>query len=162
MKPDNQMPINNSGGSNKQPVNPKRKKSGRKLKNIIFYTIIVFLIVGIFATLQFGAKQQEVAFSDLVKDVNDGKVAKIVESGSSLSIYMKNDAGEEEEYPSKTSRIPTGASYQGQVRGDATRHNRWHVVEPSYYLSASTTNGGAICVDDAPGGRSEQSVARLW
>ena len=96
------MPINNSGGSNKQPVNPKRKKSGRKLKNIIFYTIIVFLIVGIFATLQFGAKQQEVAFSDLVKDVNDGKVAKIVESGSSLSIYMKNDAGEEEEYPSKT------------------------------------------------------------
>ena len=70
--------------------------------------------MGIFATLQFGTRQEEVAFSDLVKDVNDGKVAKIVESGSSLSIYMKDDDGNEEEYPSKTSRIPTGASANEQ------------------------------------------------
>lgn len=116
MKPDNQMPINNRGSASSQgrTNGSNRKKSGRKLKNLIFYTIIVVLIVGIFATLQFGAKQEDIAFSDLVKDVNDEKVAKIVESGSSLSIYMKNDQGNEEEYPSKTSRIPTGASASEQ------------------------------------------------
>lgn len=116
MKPDNQMPINNRGPASRQgrTNGSNRKKSGRKLKNLIFYTIIVVLIVGIFATLQFGAKQEDIAFSDLVKDVNNEKVAKIVESGSSLSIYMKNDQGNEEEYPSKTSRIPTGASASEQ------------------------------------------------
>lgn len=112
MKPDNQMPINNRGGN--RPNGSRRRKSSRRLKNVIFYAIIVALIVGIFATLQFGARQEEVAFSDLVKDVNDGKVSKIVESGSSLSIYMKDDQGNEEEYPSKTSRIPTGASASEQ------------------------------------------------
>ena len=89
MKPDNQMPINNRGGN--RPNGSRRRKSSRRLKNVIFYAIIIALIVGIFATLQFGARQEEVAFSDLVKDVNDGKVSKIVESGSSLSIYMKDD-----------------------------------------------------------------------
>ena len=112
MKPDNQMPINNRGGN--RPNGSRRRKSSRRLKNVIFYAIIIALIVGIFATLQFGARQEEVAFSDLVKDVNDGKVSKIVESGSSLSIYMKDDQGSEEEYPSKTSRIPTGASASEQ------------------------------------------------
>lgn len=112
MKPDNQMPINNRGGN--RPNGSRRRKSSRRLKNVIFYAIIIALIVGIFATLQFGARQEEVAFSDLVKDVNDGKVSKIVESGSSLSIYMKDDHGNEEEYPSKTSRIPTGASASEQ------------------------------------------------
>lgn len=112
MKPDNQMPINNRGGN--RPNGSRRRKSSRRLKNVIFYAIIVALIVGIFATLQFGARQEEVAFSDLVKDVNDGKVSKIVESGSSLSIYMKDNQGDEEEYPSKTSRIPTGASASEQ------------------------------------------------
>lgn len=112
MKPDNQMQINNRGGN--RPNGSRRRKSSRRLKNVIFYAIIIALIVGIFATLQFGARQEEVAFSDLVKDVNDGKVSKIVESGSSLSIYMKDDQGNEEEYPSKTSRIPTGASASEQ------------------------------------------------
>lgn len=112
MKPDNQMPINNRGGN--RPNGSRRRKPSRRLKNVIFYAIIIALIVGIFATLQFGARQEEVAFSDLVKDVNDGKVSKIVESGSSLSIYMKDDQGNEEEYPSKTSRIPTGASASEQ------------------------------------------------
>ena len=112
MKPDNQMPINNRGGN--RPNGSRRRKSSRRLKNVIFYAILIALIVGIFATLQFGARQEEVAFSDLVKDVNDGKVSKIVESGSSLSIYMKDDQGNEEEYPSKTSRIPTGASASEQ------------------------------------------------
>ena len=112
MKPDNQMPINNRGGN--RPNGSRRRKSSRRLKNVIFYAIIIALIVGIFVTLQFGARQEEVAFSDLVKDVNDGKVSKIVESGSSLSIYMKDGQGNEEEYPSKTSRIPTGASASEQ------------------------------------------------
>ena len=113
MKPDNQMPINNRGGMG-QPSRKAPRKKGRRLKNIIFYTIIVVLVVGIFAALQLGTKQQEVAFSDLIRDVNDNKVSKIVESGSSLSIYMKDDQGNEEPYPSRISRIPTGASASEQ------------------------------------------------
>lgn len=110
MKPDNQMPINNRGGG-KQPANPKnQKKKSRVIKNTIFYTIIVCLIVGIFATLRLSQPQQDIAFSDLVKDVNDGKVAKIIEQGQTLNVFMKNDQGKTEEYPSKVSRIPSGAS----------------------------------------------------
>lgn len=113
MKSDNQRPINNpSGGA--RPLPPKRKKSGRKIKNIIFYSLIVLLFIGILAILQFGSRQEEIAFSDLVKDVSDNKVSKIVESGSSLTIYMKDDQGNEEQIPSKTSRIPTGASASEQ------------------------------------------------
>lgn len=113
MKSDNQRPINNSSGG-ARPLPPKRKKSGRKIKNIIFYSLIVLLFIGILAILQFGSRQEEVAFSDLVKDVNDNKVSKIIESGSSLTIYMKDDQGNEEQIPSKTSRIPTGASASEQ------------------------------------------------
>lgn len=113
MKSDNQRPINNQSGDTR-PLPPKRKKSGRKIKNIIFYSLIALLFIGILATLQFGSRQEEIAFSDLVKDVNDNKVSKIVESGSSLTIYMKDDQGNEEQIPSKTSRIPTGASASEQ------------------------------------------------
>lgn len=111
MKPDKQSQLNNKS-SNKS--NQPRGKGGRKAKNVVFYTIIVMLIVGILATLQFGARQDEIAFSDLVSSVNDNKVSRIVETGSSLSIYMKDENGKEEEFPSKTSRIPTGASASEQ------------------------------------------------
>lgn len=111
MKPDKQSQLNNkSPNKSNQP----RGKGGRKAKNVVFYTIIVMLIVGILATLQFGARQDEIAFSDLVSSVNDNKVSRIVETGSSLSIYMKDKNGKEEEFPSKTSRIPTGASASEQ------------------------------------------------
>lgn len=111
MKPDKQSPSNNKG-----PSKPSQSwgKGGRRAKNVVFYTIIVMLIVGILATLQFGARQDEIAFSDLVSSVNDNKVSRIVETGSSLSIYMKDENGKEEEFPSKTSRIPTGASASEQ------------------------------------------------
>lgn len=111
MKPDKQSPSNNKGPSK---PSQSRGKGGRKAKNVVFYTIIVMLIVGILATLQFGARQDEIAFSDLVSSVNDNKVSRIVETGSSLSIYMKDENGKEEEFPSKTSRIPTGASASEQ------------------------------------------------
>lgn len=111
MKPDKQSQLNNKS-SNKS--NQPRGKGGRKAKNVVFYTIIVMLIVGILTTLQFGARQDEIAFSDLVSSVNDNKVSRIVETGSSLSIYMKDENGKEEEFPSKTSRIPTGASASEQ------------------------------------------------
>lgn len=103
MKPEQKRPI-------KRPTGNNSKKSGRKLKNIIFYTIIVGLIIAIFATLRLGTKVDDIAFSDLVHEVNDGKVAKIVESGSNLTVYMKGDDGKAEELPSKASRIPSGAS----------------------------------------------------
>lgn len=102
MKPDNQKPAQKRGG-------PGEQRPNRRLKNAIFYTIIVCLIVGVLATLRLGSKQQEIAFSDLIRDVNDGKVAKIVESGSVLNVYMK-DGDKAEEIPSKVSRIPSGAS----------------------------------------------------
>lgn len=105
MKSDNKIPVN-KGGSSKSP--------GRKIKNIIFYSILLVLILGIFATLNLGKKEAEMSFSDLVKQVNDGKVAKIVESGSNLTITMKGKDGKAEEYPSKTSRIPSGASASEQ------------------------------------------------
>lgn len=111
MKPDKQSPSNNKGPSK---PSQSRGKGGRRAKNVVFYTIIVMLIVGILATLQFGARQDEIAFSDLVSSVNDNKVSRIVETGSSLSIYMKDENGDEEEFPSKTSRIPTGASASEQ------------------------------------------------
>ena len=49
------------------------------------------------------------SFSDLVAQVNDGKVSKIVESGSDLTITMKGD-----KTATKTSRIPSGASASQQ------------------------------------------------
>ena len=76
MKPDNQMPINNRGEASQ--TNRNGRKKGRKLKNIIFYIIIILLIVGIFATLRLSGPREEVSFSDLIRDVNDGKVARII------------------------------------------------------------------------------------
>lgn len=115
MKPDIQLPINNSGdGKQKGPKGQNPKGRGRRIKNAIFYTIIVVLIIAAFAVLRNAPALKDIAFSDLVKEVNDGKVAKIVERGQSLEIYMKDKDGKAEEYPSKSSRIPSGASASEQ------------------------------------------------
>lgn len=105
-----------------------RGGAGRAIKNVIFYTIILVLIIGIFATLRLGSQLKEVSFSDLVRDVNAGKVAKITESGSSLTITMKDKDGKAEQMPSRTSRIPSGASASEQ--GLKINKVQYEVVPP--------------------------------
>ena len=54
------------------------------------------------------------SFTDLVRNVNDGKVAKIKEQGAELSVTMRGKDGKPEAMPSFYSRIPTGASASEQ------------------------------------------------
>ena len=54
------------------------------------------------------------SFTDLVRNVNDGKVAKIKEQGAELSVTMRGKDGKPETTPSFYSRIPTGASASEQ------------------------------------------------
>lgn len=105
---------NNRWSDNGYRNDKKRRQHGRRIKNVIFYCILLVLIIGIVATLELGSKAKNVSFTKLVKEVNDGKVAKIEESGSNLTIYMKDKHGKAEEYPSQTSRIPSGASAEEQ------------------------------------------------
>lgn len=105
---------NNRWSDNGHRNDKKLRQHGRRIKNVIFYCILLVLIIGIIATLELGSKAKNVSFTKLVKEVNDGKVAKIEESGSNLTIYMKDKHGKAEEYPSQTSRIPSGASAEEQ------------------------------------------------
>ena len=93
---------------------PKSDKKNRRAKNIIFYVVVVMILIGIFAAFRTGSDLKEVAFSDLVRQVNDGKVAKIVESGSNLTITIKGEDGKPESNPSARSRIPFGSSASEQ------------------------------------------------
>ncbi|MDR1969731.1 MAG: ATP-dependent zinc metalloprotease FtsH [Candidatus Nomurabacteria bacterium] len=92
------------------PGQNKNAKQSRWLKNTIFYAIVIFIILMIFAALKPATSMKDIAFSDVVKSVNDGKVAKILERGSDLTITMKDDDGKAEKAPSQKSRIPSGAS----------------------------------------------------
>ncbi|MGE5309811.1 MAG: ATP-dependent zinc metalloprotease FtsH [Sphaerimonospora mesophila] len=93
---------------------PEPPKKSRWLKNTIFYTIIILLGLMVYASMQPAAKLKEVSFSDLVGRVNDGKVAKIVESGSELTVTLNGKDGKAESNPSLKSRIPSGASASEQ------------------------------------------------
>jgi cell division protease FtsH len=101
MNPNNKKPVGTPAPSQK-----KNSKQSRWLKNTVFYAIIVFVALMIFAALRSPANLNDVAFSDLVKQVNDGKIAKIVENGSDLTITKKGDDGKPEKTPSEKSRIP--------------------------------------------------------
>lgn len=101
---------NNKSGGKK---NSKKARSNR-VRSIVFYLVLILIAVGLFVGLQPTYRTKDVAFSDLVKDVKAGKVAKIVETGNDLHVYMKDKDGKAEEYPSRISRIPTGASASEQ------------------------------------------------
>lgn len=105
MKSKNNKPLNKGGGNSKKP-----SKVGRVIKNVIFYTIIIALLMGLYTAVRNGTEPKSISFSDLTKEVNQGKVAKIVESGANLAIYTKDKDGKAEKLPSMTSRIPSGAS----------------------------------------------------
>ena len=92
------------------PGQSKDPKQSRRLKNTIFYAIVIFVILMIFAALRPAGSLKDISFSDLVRQVNDGKVAKIVESGADLTITLKGEDGKAEKTPSQKSRIPSGAS----------------------------------------------------
>lgn len=84
---------------------PESPKKSRRLKNTIFYAIVIFIAIAIFAAMSPGNNLQDVAFSDLTTKVNNGEVSKIVERGNELSVTLEG-----EDKPTLRSRIPTGAS----------------------------------------------------
>lgn len=98
-----------AGGANA----PKGPKKSRVIKNTIFYAVLIFLVLMLFAALRPESNLKDISFSDLVREVNEGKVAKIVERGSDLTITMKTD-GKADDSASKRSRIPSGASASEQ------------------------------------------------
>ncbi len=93
---------NNSGGA------------GRWIKTIIFCLIIAALAGLVVKSLGTHKNVQEISFTDLVRAVNDGKVAKIKEQGTELSVIMRGKDNKPELTPSFRSRIPTGASASEQ------------------------------------------------
>ena len=101
---------NNRSGGKKS----SKKARSNRVRSIVFYLVLILIAVGLFVGLQPTYRTKNVAFSDLVKDVKAGKVAKIVETGNDLHVYIKDKNGKAEEYPSKISRIPTGASASEQ------------------------------------------------
>jgi cell division protease FtsH len=110
MNPNNKRPAGAPA-----PGPRKNSKQSRWLKNTVFYGIVIFIILMIFAALRPAANLKDIAFSDLVNEVSDGKVAKIVENGADLTITMKGDDDKAEKTPpSKKSRIPSGASASEQ------------------------------------------------
>jgi len=65
------------------------------LKNFIFVVLILLVIGGIFSLLYFPAPtSNEISVTQLVSDINAGKVKKIVTSGDSLDISY-NDSTKE-------------------------------------------------------------------
>jgi len=102
MKPNQKTPAG-------APAPQNQPKKSRWLKNTIFYALIILLVLAIFAAFRPGANLKDMAFSDLVKQVNEDKVAKIVENGSDLTVTLKGD-----QEPTVKSRIPSGASASEQ------------------------------------------------
>ena len=90
-----------------RPSAPQVPKTpgGRWAKNIAFYAVIIVIALLIFAAIRPGANLKSVSFSQLVSDVNDGKISKIVESGQDLTITLKDKA-----YATESSMVPSGAS----------------------------------------------------
>lgn len=93
-----------AGGS---PANLSPK--GRWVRNISFYAVVIFIAVLVFAAVKTGSGLKNVPFSELIGQVNDGKVAKIVESGQDLEITLKDQKNATE-----SSMIPNGASASQQ------------------------------------------------
>ncbi len=87
---------------------------GRFIKTIIFCLILAVLIGLVAKSLGVRSSVKEMSFTDLVRNVNDGKVAKIKEQGAELSVTMRGKDGKSEATPSFYSRIPTGASASEQ------------------------------------------------
>ena len=96
------------------PAPKNQPKKSRWIKNTVFYAILFFVILLIYAAIKPAGNMKDISFSDLVRQVNDDKVAKIVENGSTLTVTMKNKEGKADDKASKESRIPIGASASEQ------------------------------------------------
>lgn len=83
------------------PQTPK----GRLARNIAFYVMIILIGLVIFAAFRPNTTLKNVSFSQLVSEVNAGKVAKVVESGQDLTITLNGQNS-----PTETSMVPQGAS----------------------------------------------------
>lgn len=93
---------------------PEPSKKSRRLKNTIFYTILIIIFLVLYLAVRPAGNLKEISFSDLVKKVNDGEVSKIVETGLNLEVSVKSEDGKAESKPSLKSRIPAGASAKEQ------------------------------------------------
>jgi len=137
-------PNNNKRPAGAPAPGPRKdSKQSRWVKNTVFYAIVIFIILMIFAALKPAANLSDIAFSALVKEVNDGRVAKIVEQGSDLTITMKGDDGKAEKDPSKKSRIPSGASAAEQGLNIKKVE---YVVEPPDNTSDMLINAATIII----------------
>lgn len=61
------------------------------LKNFLLVLIIFLIITGLFTFIQPPEKEKEIAFSQLVEDINQEKVKKIVVAGNEISVLYNND-----------------------------------------------------------------------
>jgi cell division protease FtsH len=96
-KPVLKQPKNGAGGP-KKPYN-------RILRTSLFWVFVIVIGLAIYAALSPEANLKEVSFSELTKQVENGEVKKIVESGSDLTVTMKD-----QDTASEKSRIPSGSS----------------------------------------------------
>lgn len=93
-----------------QPKKPLQKKpKNRWAKTAVFWVLVFVMGLALYAAFSPQNKLNDVAFSDLTRQVENGEVKKIVESGSNLTITMRD-----EDKPTQRSRIPSGASASEQ------------------------------------------------
>ena len=94
----------------------KKPKKSDVIRNLVFWFVIIvfvwFLIGG--GDVLNKANIEEVSFSTLKQQVDNGEIGKIVEQGQTLLATRKDTSGEWEKSPSERSRIPVGASASEQ------------------------------------------------
>ncbi|MDO4774041.1 MAG: ATP-dependent zinc metalloprotease FtsH [Candidatus Saccharibacteria bacterium] len=95
------------------------KKNGRKkMKNIarlsLFWAIVLFMGLVIYASTMTGINTKRVALTDVISRANDGKIAKIEIQGNDLKI---TPAGETK--PTEVSTKETGTIYDQGLKKDA-------------------------------------------
>lgn len=80
-------------------------RTSRFIKNVIFYSIMIFIGLALYAMATAEPKLSKIAFSDLIREVEQDKIGKIVENGTQLTVFEKG-----KDKPSKISNIPIGGS----------------------------------------------------
>ncbi len=118
-------------------VNLSRKSpgnGGKIIKSIIFCIIVCAMIGLVSQSLGLNPPAKPMSFTDLVRDVNNGKVAKIEEQGMDLKVTMRDHDGKPESKPSRISRIPAGASASEQ--GLDIKRVQYEVKSPDHTMDA--------------------------
>ena len=80
---------------------PQKDKNNKKVKNYIFIGIIIALISTAIAVLLFinqknNSKEKEVAYTNLIKEINDGNIEKVEMTVGSTTVKVKNINSDDE------------------------------------------------------------------